>query len=60
MTPMPATYTHFDKNNKVWVECSCGWKTRKRQPGKRPRLIVFQPFHCPKCGKQLSPHTALF
>jgi hypothetical protein len=60
MKPMPTTSTHFDKNNKVWSECRCGWRSKKRTPGKRPRLIVFRPFHCPKCNKEMSLHTAFF
>ena len=61
---LPTTVTHYGqaKNQRQlgWTECPCGWRTRKRRLGKRPSLIMFQPFHCPDCGKKLSENTAIF
>lgn len=42
----------------VRTACKCGWKTRWRTvKGRPPRLTVFRPFLCPKCGNKLSDFT---
>ena len=57
----PAGYNKIqEKPHKVWTECSCGWKSRKRTPGVRmPRAVLLEPFKCPKCGKELSAHKVV-
>lgn len=63
MPLIPGGYNRVDSENPslVWTECSCGrYKTRKRQAGRRmPRMVIGQPFPCPKCGKELSSSTVL-
>ncbi len=57
---LPSSYNRVQESpHRVWTECKCGWKTRKRKPGKPPSGVVFTPFHCPKCDVVLSANTVL-
>jgi hypothetical protein len=58
---LPQSYNRVQSDpHKVWFVCECGWKTRKRTPGKPPKAVLLErPFCCPKCNKQLSDMTVV-
>lgn len=42
-----------------WHQCTCGWKTRKRRMNAKWKYVLFDAFHCPKCGRECSGHTLI-
>lgn len=58
---VPGGYNRHDGGSIVWSECQCGWKSRKRQAGRRAavEVILAAPFNCPDCGAKVSDSTYL-